>query len=345
MKSEVLACGPQPGPDVSAAPDPGRRRAMLGGAALLLAGAGSANAQPAYPSQPIKWVVCYPAGGGVDAVTRMIAAEMSTRLGQPIVVDNRAGAGGTIGAASVAKAAADGYTVMTLDQSGYTTAQHIYSSLPYVPTRDLHVVATMVRIPFLLVVNASHPSRTFQEFVAYAKQNPGRLNYGSSGVGNPLHVSMEVLQRRTGTSMLHVPYKAMGGLVTDLVSGQINAAIADFGSFRAFLQSGKLRALAVATDARLELLPDVPTFDEVGLKDLPISVWLALAVPRGVPDPIAERLTVALRESMQAPALVERLGAIGIQRYFMGGAQAAEFAQSQVGFWGDVVKPLNIRLD
>ncbi|UUX95317.1 tripartite tricarboxylate transporter substrate binding protein [Aquabacterium sp. J223] len=289
--------------------------------------------------------MAYPAGGGLDVMTRVVAEDMAKRLQQPIVVDNRSGAGGTLGTASVAKSPADGYTVMTIDMGGYTTAQHLYAGLSYLPPRDLQVVGTWAMLPFMLAVNANLPVKNYQEFVAHARAHPGKLNYGTSGVGNPLHISMELLQQRTGTKLVHVPYKAMVNMVADLASGEVQAAIGDYGSFKPFVQSGKVRLLAVATDSRLPHIPDVPTFSELGVKDYPISVWLALATPKGVPQQVVDRLTAALAETLQTQEVKDKFATFGVVPFFSSGPKAADFVRSQVTFWEGVVKPMNIRLD
>jgi tripartite-type tricarboxylate transporter receptor subunit TctC len=270
---------------------------------------------------------------------------MAKRLKQPIVVDNRSGAGGTIGAATVAKSLPDGYTLMTIDMGGYTSVHHLYSNLTYVPPKDLQVIATWASLPFMLAVNANLPVKNYQEFVAYAKANPTKLNYGSSGVGNPLHISMELLQARTGTKLTHVPYKAMVNMVGDLASGEVQAAIGDYGSFKPFVQTGKVKLLAVAADTRLPHIPDVPTFNELGVKDLPISVWLAVAAPKGTPQSVVDKIAIALSETMQTAEVKERFATFGVMPMLMTGKQAADFVQSQDKFWEGVVKPMNIKLD
>ena len=317
------------------------------GIALAMVAMAAANAQTSdvYPSRLIKWVVAYPAGGGLDVMTRVITGDMAKRLKQPIVVDNRAGAGGTIGAGQVAKSPADGYTLMTIDMGGYTSVHHLYSNLTYVPPKDLQVVATWASLPFMLAVNANLPVKNYQEFIAYAKANPTKLNYGSSGVGNPLHISMELLQARTGAKLTHVPYKAMVNMVGDLASGEVQAAIGDYGSFKPFVQTGKVRLLAVAADSRLPHIPDVPTFTELGVKDLPISVWLAVAAPKGTPQTVVDKIASTLAETMQTAEVKERFATFGVAPMFMSGKQAADFVQAQDKFWEGVVKPMNIKLD
>lgn len=347
MKNKIASTLPETSRGTDGRHSPGRRSALAMGFALAATGL-PALAQPAsgpYPSQPIKWVVAFPAGGGVDSITRLMANEVSMALKQPVVVDNRAGAGGTIGASFVAKAPADGYTLMTIDVGGYTSVQHLYSTLPYNPPRDLRIISTMVRQPFVLAVNAASPAKSYQEFIAIAKKDPGKLNYGSSGIGTPLHISMELLQRRAGITLTHVPYKAMVGMVTDLVSGQVDVAIGDYGSLKPFIQSGKLRPLAVAMEARLQPMPDVPTFTEMGVQNLPISVWLALAAPINTPAPIVDQLAAAVRDAVMAPAVREKLATVGIEPFIRSGKDAADFAKAQADLWADVVKPLNIRMD
>jgi tripartite-type tricarboxylate transporter receptor subunit TctC len=311
----------------------------------LLANTAGAQSSDAYPSRLIKWVVPAAAGGGLDVMSRVITEDMSKRLKQPIVIDNRPGAGGTIGSGAVAKSPADGYTLMTIDMGAYTSVHHLYGNLPYVPPRDLQVIATWAMLPFMLAVNANLPVKNYQEFIAYAKANPTKLNYGSSGAGNPLHISMELLQARTGAKLTHVPYKTMVNMVGDLASGEVQAAIGDYGSFRAFVQTGRIRLLAVATDSRLPHIPDVPTFTELGVNDLPISVWIAVAAPRGVSQAVVDKVTSALTETMQTPEVKEKFATFGVAPLLMTGRQAADFVQAQGKFWEGVVKPMNIKLD
>ncbi|UUZ71203.1 tripartite tricarboxylate transporter substrate binding protein [Polaromonas sp. P1(28)-8] len=278
-------------------------------------------------------------------MTRLMANEMSNLLKQPIIVDNRVGAGGTIASNYVAKAQPDGYTLHTMDVCGYTSVQHLYSNLPYSPPKDIKIVSLLVRQPFVLVVNANSAAKTYQELVALAKKEPGKLNYGSSGVGTPLHIAMEMFQVRSGIKLAHVPYKAMVSMMTDLVSGQVEVALGDYGSLKPFIQNGKLRPLAVAMDARIAALPDVPTFDELGVKNLPVSVWLSLATPAGVPAAIVDKLAVAAKDAVLSPAVRDKLANVGIEPFVLSGKDAATFLSAQVTLWAEALKPLNIRID
>lgn len=323
-----------------------RRRALVMGAVLSACGISSSRAQVnAYPNQLIKWVVGFPAGGGVDFVSRLMANQMSGLLKQPIVIDNRVGAGGTIASNYVAKAPADGYTFHTMDVCGFTSVQHLYSNLPYNPPKDIQIVSLLVRQPFVLVVNANSPARTYQELVALAKKDPGKLNYGSSGVGTPLHIGMEMFQVRAGIKLTHVPYKAMVSMVTDLVGGQVEVALGDYGSLKPFIQNGKLRALAVAMDSRIAGLADTPTFDELGVKNLPVSVWLSLATPAGTPAPVVEKLAAVAKEAVLSPSVRDKLANVGIEPFVISGKDAATFLANQLALWADALKPLNIRID
>jgi tripartite-type tricarboxylate transporter receptor subunit TctC len=335
--------------DESTAAELPRREALLRAASCaLMAGlpvSALGQAAAPYPNQPIKWVVALPAGGGVDSMTRLVAGEMAPRLGQALVIENRVGAGGTIGAASVARAAPDGYTIMTIDMLNYTAVQHLYSKLPYHPAKDLQIIGTMTQTPFILAVRADHPARNFQEFVALARQNPGKVTYGSAGIGSPHHIGAELLQRRLGIQLMHIPYKAQVAIITDLIGGQVELAFGDQGTLRGFIQKGQIRALAAATEKRLDLLPDVPTLAELGVKDVVLAVWLGLAVPRGVPPAVTERLSAALKDAMETPAVREKVLTAGGLPFYKGGAEAATFVNAQVNFWGDVVQAMNIKLD
>lgn len=298
-----------------------------------------------YPDKPIKWVVPVSAGGGMDAVTRIVSAGMATSLNQPIIVDNRAGAAGTIGTGYVAQSAPDGYTVLTIDSSNFATAHLVFSKLTYAAPKDLKLVATLVRLPLVLAVPGDSPSKNFQDFIQSSKANPGKISYGSAGVGSPLHVGMELLQTRTGTKMQHVPYRGMGNILTDLSTGTIGAALVDFGSARSFAESGRIKILAVATEKRLPQLPAVPTLDELEVKNLPISLWFALAVPAGTPEAAVTRLAHAAQLSLESPEARSKFETIGAQVFLKTGSEVTAFSREQVAFWESIVKPMAIKLD
>jgi tripartite-type tricarboxylate transporter receptor subunit TctC len=323
------------------------RRALLAAVAAALLPIGPALAQGAdnYPSKPIKWVAPYPAGGGLDAVTRMYANEMAPKLGQPLVVDNRTGAGGTIGATFVAKSPADGYTIMTIDSNSYATANLLYRNLPYESLRDIQLVSTLVRLPIVLAVPQSHPARTFAQLQERMKASPGQVSFATPGVGSPQHAFMELFQVRTGTKVMHVPYKAMPSLLTDLSSGQVEVTVADYGSIKPFIDAGKVRVLASATEARLPVLPDVPTFDELGVKNYHVAIWHSLAVPAGTPPRIVERLAALAADAARTPQIKQQLAVIGAEPVALTGQAARDFGRGQVELWESVLKPLNLRLD
>lgn len=321
------------------------RRAAL--AAALLACSAAALAQPAdgWPARPVKWVAPYPAGGGLDAVTRMYANEMAPKLGQPLVVENRAGAGGTIGAAFVAKSPADGYTVMTIDSNSYATANLLYRNLTYSSLKDIQLVATLVRLPIVIAVPPQHPARTLGQLLEKMKAEPGKVTFATPGVGSPQHAGMELFQVRTGTKVMHVPYKSMPSLLTDLSSGQIEVALSDFGSIKPFIDAGKVRVLAAATEARLPMLPEVPTFDEAGVRNYPMAIWHSLAVPAGTPARMVQRLAALAEEAGRSPQIRSQLAVIGAEPVVRTGQAASDFGHGQVEMWESVLKPLNLQLD
>lgn len=306
-----------------------------------------AHAQPGekYPQRPVTWLVPYAVGGGLDAVTRFYADDLASRGGQPVVVDNRVGASGIIGIGVGVRAPADGYHLLSIDGSAYTTHALLYKNLPFNPPRDLRIVATLARVPVVLAVDVNNPAKTFQQFLENALANPGKVTYGSPGVGSPQHIGMELMRARTGAQMMHVPYKGASAMLTDLAGGRVQVALSDYGSIKPFLEAGKVRLLAVATESRLAVLPNVPTFDEVGLKNFPISIWHAVAVPVATPQSTVDALAARLEEASRSPKVRAQLAAISADNFFRSGAAAAEFARSQVELWEGIVRPLNIRLD
>ena len=258
-------------------------------AILCMLAAPLAMAQ-AWPAKPIRLMVPFPPGGSTDIVARIVAQKLAERLGQSIVIENRGGAGGTLGTAVVAKAAPDGYTLTVASTSTHMVAPSVYAKLDYDPVKDFAPVSLMAVSPYLLVVTPSLPAKTLQELVALAKKQPGRLNYASAGVGSTTHLAMEMLKSVSGTFMLHIPYNGNGPAGTALIGGQVEVL---FGSLPALLphaKSGRARALAVGTPRRSPSLPDVPTVAESGYRGFDASLWLAIMAPAGTPQPILDRL-------------------------------------------------------
>jgi tripartite-type tricarboxylate transporter receptor subunit TctC len=272
------------------------RRGFLG----IAAGAAGALAcpafsQPAYPSRPITLIVPFPPGGSADISARAIADKLGKQLGQPVVVDNKAGAGGAIGSGIGAKAAPDGYTLTLTSQSTHVVNPAVSPNLPYDAVNDFSYITLVDRLPNVLVGSGKLPVKTFAEFVRYAKANPGKLNYASSGNGSVAHLSMELLKAKLGLFITHIPYRGAGPALTDLLSGQVQLTWNNLSTNLTMLQNGSLRALAVAAPLRVQQLPDVPTFDELKLPELNLTSWTGLAAPAKTPEPIIQKIYEAVR--------------------------------------------------
>ncbi len=283
--------------------------AMLCATSLVHAGVSMAQA---WPTKPIKLMVPFPPGGSTDIVARIVAQKLSERLGQPIVIENRGGAGGTLGTAATARAAPDGYNLAVASTSTHVVAPGVYTKLDYDPIKDFAPVGLMAVSPYLLVVNPGLPAKTLKELVVLAKNQPGKLNYASAGIGSTTHLAMEMLKSVTGTYMLHIPYSGNGPAGTAVVGGQVEIL---FGSLPALLphaKSGRVRALAVGTPKRSPSLPDVPTVSESGYPGFDASLWLAIVAPAGTPQPVIERLNkeiVALIASAETREALDKAGA------------------------------------
>src|SRR4051812_42474605 len=277
------------------------RRQVIG----MAAGAAGAMARPAvsqaraYPNRPITLIVPFPAGGSVDISARAISDKLGRLLGQPVVIDNKAGAGGAIGTGIGAKAAPDGYTLVVTSQSTHVVNPAVSNSLPYDAVNDFSYITLIDRLPNVLVASAKLPVKNFAEFVRYAKANPGKLNYASSGNGSVAHLSMELLKAKLGLFITHIPYRGSGPALTDLLSGQVQLTWNNLSSNLGILQNGSLRALAVAAPLRVPQLPDVPTFDELKLPDLNLTSWTGLAAPAKTPEPIIQTLYDAMRSILR----------------------------------------------
>jgi tripartite-type tricarboxylate transporter receptor subunit TctC len=277
-------------------------------AALLLAftavGAAPALAQN-YPSKPIRIVVPYPAGGGIDVISRVIGERLGRSLGQPVLVDNKPGGGTLLAADFVAKAPADGYTLMVTTDSTMTINQHLYAKLPYDPVKDFAPITQLVLLNQLLA-NPAVPANNLKELIAYAKANPGKLNYASYGSGSQPHLAMETLKAQAGIDIVHVPYKGIPQAVPAALAGEVQLTFSGAASSQAFIKAGKLKALAVGGKTRMPLLPDVPTFTESGFPDVPANAWFGLFAPAGTPRDVVMKLHAEVTRILKDPEFVQK---------------------------------------
>jgi tripartite-type tricarboxylate transporter receptor subunit TctC len=312
-------------------------------AALLLV-PGLAAAQ-AWPNKPIRLMVPFPPGGSTDIVARIVAQKLGERLGQSLVIENRGGAGGTIGTAQVAKAAPDGYTLTVASTSTHVVAPHVYAKLEYDPVKDFAPIGLMAVSPYLLVVNPALPAKTLQEFVALARKQPGKLNYASAGVGSTTHLAMEMLKTSSNTFMLHIPYNGNGPAGAAVIAGQVEAG---FGSLPALLphaRSGRARALAVGTLKRSPSLPEVPTVAESGYPGFDASLWLALMAPAGTPPAIVERLNREMVALINTPETREAFDKAGTEQLTGSPADLAAMIRDGLPKYARIVKASGVKAE
>ena len=319
---------------------------LAAGLGLLAATLGTAQAQPTdWPNKPVRWVVPFPPGGAMDAIARLLGERAGKALGQTFVVENRPGAGGNIGAAAVAKAPADGHTIM-ITSIGMATNAPLYGRLPYDPVKDFAPVSLLAVVPNVLVVNATQSkARTVKDVVAAARQAPGRLTYASAGNGTSIHLAGEVFASMTQTDLTHVPYKGSGPAVADLLGGQVDSMFDSVTSARPHIASGKLRALAVTTSTRSRALPDVPTMAEAGVPGYDVSPWFAVFVPAGTPRPVVDKLNAALLDAMRHPDVVTRLDALGVEPIGSTPEALAAHLASESARWARVIAERGIKID
>jgi tripartite-type tricarboxylate transporter receptor subunit TctC len=313
-------------------------------AALLALAAAGAWAQ-AWPQRPVRVINPFPAGGGVDTFARPIAAKLTQSLGQSFYVENMGGAGGTVGAAAAAKAPNDGYTIF-MGAIHHSIAESIYAKLPYNIERDFDPVTVVAYVPNVIVVHPKHQGiNKYDDLLRYLKANPGKLNFGSAGNGTSHHLVGELFKLRTGTDIVHVPYKGAGPMMQDLIAGNVDMAFDGMGTSANQIKAGRLKPLAVSSGTRNPMLPDTPTLRELGLQDFEVTTWYAMWVPKGVPKEITDRLYHEVVKIMQQPdmkALWDSQGATA------GGQPPAEFGRflrAEVERWNKVVKDAKIKLD
>jgi tripartite-type tricarboxylate transporter receptor subunit TctC len=304
----------------------------------------SGFAQTSYPTKPITLVVTYPPGGGADAMARLLAPKMGEALGQTVVVENRGGASGQIGAAAVAKANPDGYTLM-LDASSFSVNPSLYPKLPYDSLQAFQPIGVVALFPNVVLVNANFPAKNMSELTAAARKSKDALSYASSGNGSAQHLAGALFESAAKVDMIHVPYKGGGPALNDVIGGQVPLFFGNLASTLQHVQSGKLKALAVTSSKRSPILPDVPTLSESGLKGAEIYEWNAVFAPANTPEPVIKKLAAAFQQALDAPEVKARVAQLGGELQKSSPEQARTFIEQQVNLWGKVVKERKITIE
>jgi tripartite-type tricarboxylate transporter receptor subunit TctC len=316
-------------------------------AALLHAGLAAAqerDAAASYPSHTVRIIVSSPAGGAPDLMARLLADRLAPRWGHAVVVENRTGAAGNLGAGEVAASAPDGHTLLAAQPAPLTTNVLLYRKLNFDPAA-LEPVIVMATLPNALVVRREFPAHTVADLIAYARANPGKINYGSQGIGTTPHLTAELFARRTGTMLTHVPYRGTAQAVNDLVAGHLDLLFMQIDAVREHVVAGKIRMLAVATPARLPTFPEVPTMAEAGVNDFRSDTWNAIAAPPRTPPPIVARINAAMNDVLRAPDIAEQLGHLGLQAVGGSPADMAAFVAEERRRWGEVIRAANIEVN
>jgi tripartite-type tricarboxylate transporter receptor subunit TctC len=319
---------------------------LLGFASLLSLAATPATAlAQAYPNKPVKVIVTYPPGGGTDVLARLIEPGLSENLGQPVIIDNRGGAGGTIGAMAAARAPADGYNLLFISTLPHTAVAGLYPKLQYDPIKDFTSVGTAVTLPYVIVVNPSVPANTLADLIALARSKPGVLNYESAGVGSSTHLIGELFKSTFKLDIAHIPFKGGGPGVVALMGGQVQVAFENLVAMMPYIKAGKLRALAVTTKKRSQLLPDVPTVAESGYPDFEVTGQFGYVVPAGTPRDIVMRLNAGLKKAMASPKTVQQLKLQGGEPVTSTPEEFDAMLKAESAKWVGIINNLGIKAE
>jgi len=314
---------------------------LLISAILFASNAYAQDAAADYPNKPIRIIVCVPAGGGVDTVTRIIAEGLHQKLGQPVVVENRAGAGGNIGAEAVFTSEPDGYTLLAAQPAPLTVNPLLYQKMNFDPTK-FEPVTIMTSIANVLLVRPDFPAKTAKEFITYVKANPGKVNYASQGIGTTSHLTAALFERVVGAKLVHVPYKGTAPALTDIIASHVDFIFMELASAIKLHQAGKAHILAVATRKRIANLPDIPTLDEAGVKGFESGTWNAIVAPPKTPPAIVAKLSKAVNEVLQSPQAQDHFNKISLHAAGGSPAEAAAFIKRETVTWGGVIKDAHV---
>lgn len=312
---------------------------------MMLAAMSFAHAQPSYPTKPIRFIVPFPPGGGTDILARLVGNKLTETVGWQIVVDNRGGAGGTVGLLAAAQSTPDGYTMVMGQTSNLAINPSLYSKIPYDPIRDFVPVSLVSASPIALVVSAKSPHKTIGDFVAAAKAKPGQLTFGSPGSGTVSHLTGELFQRAAGIKYVHVPYKGAAQALPDLFGGRIDIYSSSLETAMPHMKAGTLRTLAITSLQRVSAAPSVPTVAESGFQGFQSTTWFGILVAKGTPDAIVNRLTSEIAKVLQLPDIKERMSATGGLPVKTGPKEFSTLLQSEVKLWSRIVKESGARVD
>ena len=315
-------------------------------ALLAAAPAHAQQSDPAagYPAHTVRVIVSAPPGGGPDLVARIVADKLQQRWGQPVVIENRPGAGGNLGTGDVAAAEPDGYTLLSAQPAPLTTNVLLYKSLRFDPGA-LAPIVVMTTLPVVMVVRSDFPADTVGELVAYAKANPGKITYGSQGVGTSPHLIGALFARRTGTELTHVPYRGTAQVANDLLAGHLDLLFIQVDAVREFYRAGRIKMLAIVSDHRLDELPGIPSIAEAGVPDIRADTWNALAAPPNTPKPIIAKINAAVNEVFKLPDVRERLATMSMQPAGGTPDAMASFVKAETARWGEVIRAAHITVD
>jgi tripartite-type tricarboxylate transporter receptor subunit TctC len=319
-------------------------------AALLTGWAALATTMPAhaadpYPTKPVKWVVAYAAGGGTDAIARLVGSQLSSQLGQSVLIDNRPGGATVIASDLVAKSPADGYTIYSADNGTLVFNTALFKKLSYDPQKDFVPVGLLARIPLLLVAGPATPYTNAKDLLAEMRKNPGKLSYASPGTGSPHHLAMEMLKERAKVDAVHIPYKGAAPAIQDVVGGQAPLMVVDIAAGAQMIKAGKLKPLATFSKTRIASLPEVPTLIELGLADVEAVAWQSVVAPAGTPSDVLAKLSAELQTALNNPAVRQQLLTLGVEPTPSDGAAMLQHYRQEMQYWPKLIRDRQISLD
>ena len=302
------------------------------------------HAQDAWPTRTVRLILPFPPGGGTDILGRMIAERLGAQLGQPVITENRGGAGGNVGAEAAARAAPDGYTIVLVAPS-LAISPTLYSRLNYDPVKDFAPVSLVATVPNVMITQASLPAQSLQEFIAFAKGKPGALNFGSGGAGTSNHLAGELFNIVTGAKLVHIPYKGVNLAMQDVLAGNVHLVFIGIPAAAPHIKAGRLRALALVAPQRSSALPEVPTVAEAGLRDFEFTTWYGVLAPAGTPRNVVNRLNIELVKIMHSPELKERLAATGTEPLTSTPEEFAAYIRQEISKWGEIIRKAGVKAD